>query len=166
MCGIARGFVFFFWFSYSEPSPLKWLHHYSYFSDFVMHLTGILVSTLAFYVLEVSPIFEAQKLRAEKVFRHTLICKPLFWGVNLYENLQDANEWLNQNFGNQEYFMLYVTFKTGGNTAVFLKEVLNRDSLLKINLLFKHLHFLRVEPDTQDYLSTRDGISSTGFLYC
>lgn len=71
-----------------------------------------------------------------------------------------------QNFGNQEYFMLYVTFKTGGNTAVFLKEVLNRDSLLKINLLFKRLHFLRVEPDTQDCLSTQDGISSTGFLYC
>lgn len=62
--------------------------------------------------------------------------------------------------------MLYVTFKTGGNTAVFLKEVLNRDSLLKLNLLFKHLHFLRVEPDTQDCLSTQDGISSTGFLYC
>ena len=65
--------------------------------------------------------------------------------------------------------MLYITFKTGENIAVFLKEVLNGDILLKTSLLFyprKYLHFLRVEPDTQDCLSTQDGISSTGFLYC
>lgn len=55
------------------------------------------------------------------------------------------NDLTDQNFGKLEYFMLYMTFKTGGNTTVFLKEVLNGDVLLEINLLFypsKYLHFL------------------------
>ena len=41
--------------------------------------------------------------------------------------------------------MLYITFKTGGNSTVFFEEVLNGDVLLEINFLFypgKYLHFL------------------------
>lgn len=171
MCGIARGFFFCFFFlvclfgaiTTEVTSSLLIFFWFCYAFDWNL---GQYLSFLCFR--SSPPIFEAQKFRAEKVFRHTLTCKPLFWRVNLYENLWDANEWLNQNFGKQEYFMLYITFKTGGSTAVFLKEVLNGDILLKINFLFyprKHLHFLRVEPDTQDCLSTQDGISSTRFLY-